>query len=322
MHFKQAAAGPRVWDYCSGVAGLLCGACAVPGTEWPPGISGPRAAGLPVLQGYTPAACCLPDSKQVQEGQSTGRMLESAATPAKPCPQLERQQEVSSCGATMASWTFAAGSSSLQPAARASALCCQSIGPKQQRWKTCTHHLAGCMHPCPWTCRSAPHTSTATSNAGLHCGWPHNSNWRSPPPAISIGVPSFVNQDRHRHSQCWSTQQPGSLHKTRWFPPVTSVGPLGDCGNCPGLRWSCRHWPWCTSAQGRGSTPSAGWGTMTMLTCSPGCAVHLLCGAGTWMMFERRAQMQHCRPPQHAALPVRPLCRTRSLAGLYAGARW
>ena len=156
MHFKQAAAGPWVWDYCSGVAGLLCGACAVPGTEWPPGILGPRAAGLPVLQGCAPAACCLPDSKQVQEGQSTGRMLESAATPAKPCPQLERQQELSSCGATMASWTFAAGSSSLQPAARASALCCQSIGPKQQRWKTCTHHLAGCMHPCPWTCRSAP----------------------------------------------------------------------------------------------------------------------------------------------------------------------
>ena len=109
----------RVWGDCSGVAWLLCRACVVSGTEWPPGSWGRGLqAGLPVLQACTPPACCLPEPSKPRRCKALGRMLESAA---KPCPQLERQQEVSVCGATMASWTLAACSSCLQPAARASA---------------------------------------------------------------------------------------------------------------------------------------------------------------------------------------------------------
>ena len=132
-------------------------------------------------------------------------------------------------------------------------LCCQSVGLKQQRWRTCMHPLAGCIHPCPQACRPGP---------------PHQHHHRPCWPALQLAsqqqleVPSSCHQrwgprlwkllSRHCHSQCWPANQPGSPHRTLWFPPVTSAGPLGDCDNCPGSRWFCRHWPWCTSAQGQG----------------------------------------------------------------------
>ena len=200
-------------------------------------------------------------------------------------------------------------------------LCCQSVGLKQQSWKTCTHHLAGCMQPCPQqTCRPGP----------LHQH--HRQCWFALQLASQqqLEVRSSCDQrwaprlwklpDRHCHSHWWPAKQPGSLHRTRWYPPVTSAGPLGGCGNCPGSRWSCRHWPWCTSAQGSGKRPSPGWGRMTTLTCNPCCAVHVMCGAGFWLQC--RAWMQHCWPLQHAALPLHLFCRTHSIAELYAGTRW
>ena len=173
------------------------------------------------------------------------------------------------------------------------------------------HHLAGCMHPWPQTCRpSLPHQRTATGNAGLHCISPRNSNWRSPPPAITAGL--LDSGSWHCHSRCWPAQQPGSPNKTRWFPPATSAGPLGGCGNCPGSRWSCHRWPWCTSAQGRASTPSAGLGQHGHIDMQPWvCSAPYVRAGGL--------DVTQC---VGAALPVHLVCRTHSHAELYAGAGW